>query len=105
MLLSSMEAFSGGHVPAFTSNKDFKLRIMATNWGFHGTTHEYCAKVKQEGYDGIECWWPLEKKSQDELFAALKEFDLDIGFLCGSGERDYKIHFDQFRNMVDAAAG
>ena len=51
-------------------NKNFELKILATNWGFNGTIDEYCAKVKKEGYDGIEIWWPAEKKDQDELFAA-----------------------------------
>lgn len=43
-------------------NKNFELKIMATNWGFPGAVEEYCEKVKKEGYDGIEIWWPGEKK-------------------------------------------
>ncbi|MBV9961317.1 MAG: sugar phosphate isomerase/epimerase, partial [Parafilimonas sp.] len=54
--------------------------ILATNWGFYGTIDEYCAKVKKDNYNGIEIWWPTEKKDQDELFAALKKFDLEVGF-------------------------
>ena len=65
---------------------------------------EYCAKVKKEGYDGIEIWWPLEKKDQDELFAALKKHDLEVGFLCAGSESNYQKHFDQFKKMIDAAA-
>ena len=65
-------------------NKNFELKILATNWGFQGTTDQFCAAAKKEGYDGIEIWWPGEKKDHDELFAALKKHSLEVGFLCGS---------------------
>lgn len=85
-------------------NKNFELKVLATNWGFTGTTSEFCSKVKQEGYDGIEIWWPSAKKDQDELFEALKKNNLDVGFLTGGQESHYQEHFNTFRNMVDAAA-
>jgi len=70
-LLLSLETFSASNKKNFTVNKNFQLKVLATNWGFNGTIDEYCAKVKQEGYDGIEIWWPTEKKEQDALFAAM----------------------------------
>ncbi|MEJ0081485.1 MAG: TIM barrel protein [Puia sp.] len=85
-------------------NNNFKLKVLATNWGFNGTLDAYCAKAKKEGYDGIEIWWPLEKKDQDELFATLKNHDLEVGFLCAGSDSNYKKHFDQFTQMIDAAA-
>lgn len=83
--------------------KDFQLKVFATNWGYHGTLDEYCAHAKKEGYDGIEVWWPLQKKDQDELFAVLKKHSLDVGFLCGSGDANYEKHLTQFKEMVSAA--
>ena len=84
-------------------SKDYELKIMATNWGFNGTTDEFCVKAKKEGYDGIEMWWPAENK-KDELFAALKKHRLEIGFLCGGWQNDPKEHLDYYKKMVDAAA-
>ena len=57
-------------------NKNFELKFLATNWGFNGAIDEYCAKVKKEGYDGIEIWWPMEKKEQDELFDGIKKISI-----------------------------
>lgn len=65
---------------------------------------EYCTKAKKDGYDGIEIWWPTDKKKQDELFDCLKRHQLDVGFLCGSGEKNYNEHLASFRKMIDAAA-
>jgi len=103
MLFSSLDSFAST-MPSQTDNKDFELKIMATNWGFPGTTDDFCAKAKKEGYDGIEIWWPMEQKGQDELFAALKKHNLDVGFLVGAYQTAYNEHLDFFKKMIDAAA-
>jgi len=86
-------------------NKDFELKIMATNWGFNGSQEEFCAKARKEGYDGIEAWWPSDKKGQDELFTALKNHGLQLGFLCGGWQNNPAEHFDFFKKAIDEAAG
>ena len=85
-------------------NKNFELKILATDWGFNGSLDTYCEKVKKEGYDGIEIWWPMEKKGQDELFAALKKHQLEVGFLCGASQSNWQQHLQSFKTMIDAAA-
>lgn len=103
-LMSSIESYASAHKPAFNMNKAFNLKVLGTNWGFHGTLDEFCAKVKKEGYDGIEMWWPGEKKEQDELFAALKKHGLEIGFLVGGHQSNFQEHLDTFKKMIDGAA-
>ncbi|HXB07838.1 MAG TPA: TIM barrel protein [Puia sp.] len=82
----------------------FELKIMATNWGFEGTLDAYCAKAKKEGYDGIEIWWPMESAGQKELFAALKDHGLEVGFLCAGHQAEYGPHLELFKHMTEAAA-
>lgn len=102
LLLSSLDSFAST-MPSNTNDKDFELKIMATNWGFPGTTDEFCAKAKKEGYDGIEIWWPMEQKGQEELFAALKKHNLEVSFLVGAYQTAYGEHLDYFKKMIDAA--
>ena len=85
-------------------NQNFELKILATNWGFHGTTDEYLSKVKSEGYDGIEIWWPTQKSMQDELFAGLKKYHLEVGFLCAGSQSNWQEHLSLFKEMTTAAA-
>lgn len=101
-MLSSLQAFSAPFPT--NSHADFKLKILATNWGFKGTIDEYCAKVKKEGYDGIEIWWPTEVLAQNELFASLKKYALEVGFLTAGSQSNYKEHFETFKKMINAAA-
>ncbi len=103
LFLSSLESWAADQ-PFFSMNNNSGLKIFATNWGFGGSMDEYAAKVKKEGYDGIEIWWPMETKSRDELFSALKKYNLEVGFLCGGNQKDFKAHLDQFKKMIDAAA-
>ncbi|MBC7827254.1 MAG: TIM barrel protein [Chitinophagaceae bacterium] len=104
LLLSLNETLASNPKPVFTMNKVFELKILATNWGFAGTLDEYCGKVKKDGYDGIETWWPGDKAKQDELFACLKKHQLDVGFLCGASQTNYQEHLDGFKKMINAAA-
>jgi sugar phosphate isomerase/epimerase len=103
-LFATLDAYSFTKPSSSIMNGNFELKIMATNWGFPGSLDAYCAKVKQAGYDGIEIWWPMEKKSQDELFGLLKKYQLEVGFLCAGSDGNYQKHFDQFTQMIDEAA-
>ena len=103
-LLTAFDKASTANAFINPQKNSMDLKILATNWGYKGSVDEFCARVKQEGYDGIEMWWPGEKKGQDELFAALKKHNLAIGFLCGSGEADYNKHLGLFKDAVNAAA-
>lgn len=102
LFLSSIDSLSLPK-PNISMNKNYELKIMATNWGFEGTTDQFCAKAKKEGYDGIEIWWPAENK-KDELFTALKNHGLEVGFLCGGWHNDPQEHLGYFKKMIDAAA-
>jgi hypothetical protein len=104
LLLSSLKTIASIK-PPLSMNQKFELKILATNWGFNGTLDEYCAKVKKEGYDGIEIWWPMEQKDQAILFDCLKKYQLEVGFLCGAYQPDFRQHLDYFQRMIDAAAG
>ena len=104
LLLSKLDAFAAENPPTVNETKNFELIILGTSWGFEGSVDELCAKAKKEGYNGIEMWWPMEQKKQEDLFAALKKHGLQIGFLCGGQQSDFKEHFDFFKKMIDAAA-
>ncbi len=76
LMLSSLDVFAS---PQSTRNMDtnFQLKVLATKWGFKGTIDEFCAKVKQDGYDGFEIQWPGEKKYQEEMFIGVISY---LGF-------------------------
>jgi sugar phosphate isomerase/epimerase len=105
LLLSSMESFANQPFAITETSKNYALKILATSWGFEGTMDNFCAKVKKEGYDGVELWWPTDnKKAQDDMFAALKKYDLEIGFLCGGSQSNPQEHLAFYKKMIDAAA-
>jgi len=105
MLLSSLDSIAAAYQPVFKKSAGFELKVLGTSWGFQGTTDAFCAKAKKEGYDGIEMWWPLNKKDQEDLFAALKNHQLEVGFLCAGSQSNAAEHLDAFKKMIDAAAG
>lgn len=103
-LLSSIETLAQEKLLVLSADPKFQLKIMATNWGWDGSLDAFCAAAKKEGYDGIEMWWPNETKDQKELFAALEKYDLEIGYLCGSGHKDPAVNLESFKKAINAAS-
>ena len=104
LLLSSITTLAGINPPKPVRNKNFELKLLATNWGFDGNVDAYCDKVKKAGYDGIEIWWPVEKAGQDEMFSALKKYNLEVGFLYGASQSKFSENLQDFKQMTNAAA-
>lgn len=103
-MANPLEPILSSPKPDFSMNKNFELKILATNWGFSGTMDQFCGAAKKEGYDGIEIWWPGSVKEQDELFTAVKKHSLDLGILLGGWQSDWKEHVDTFKKAVNEAA-
>ena len=82
----------------------FQVKILATDWGYPGTTDQYLTEAKKAGYDGIEAWWPKEKDAQTELFRLLKKHGMEVGFLCGAYSKDFREHLEIFQKMTNEAA-
>ncbi len=81
----------------------FTLKIMATSWGFNGDINSFCAKAKQEGYDGIEVWVPGDEKGRTVLAEAIQSSGLFLGLLCGGSDPVFAKHLDQFSIAINAA--
>jgi sugar phosphate isomerase/epimerase len=104
LFLSSLQTFSSTAKTNFTVNKNYELKILATDWGFDGSRDAFCAKIKKEGYDGMETGWPDDAKDREAMFAALKKYNLEVGFLCGTGGETPEEHLNNFKKLVNAAA-
>lgn len=103
-LLSSLETVAAAPLPYTKASKGYQLKILATNWGFDGSMDTFCAKVKKEGYDGIENWWPGTEKEQQEMFDAVKKHELDLAIIWGTDESSYSEHAVSFKKTLEAFA-
>ena len=81
----------------------YELIVLGTNWGFSGTIQEFCARIKADGFDGAEIWYPADEKGQQELQDAFKKNGLRFGILIGSGDANPKTNLDQFAQMLERA--
>jgi sugar phosphate isomerase/epimerase len=104
IFLRSLDAIAETAPVLLQGEKKLDLIVLATNWGFEGSLDAYGKKVKEAGYDGIEIWWPMEQKGQDELFQMLKKYSLKVGFLCGGYQSSAAEHYEVFKKMVTDAA-
>ncbi len=93
-------------LPAYqptTPNAKVPIKVLATNWGFPGTLDQFCAKAKAEGYDGVELWVPMDEGERDQLLKTVAKHGLEIGFLAGSGSKDFSEHYEAYIKAVELA--
>ena len=102
-MINPLEAFNTPlKIPAAAPG--FELFIFATNWGFNGSWDEFCSRIKKEGYDGAEIWYPAEEKLRKEFLATFQKYNLKFGLLFGGSDNDHQKHLQQFKSTLEAAA-
>lgn len=101
-LVNPLEAFS---IPlsSVSAQPGFELLILATNWGFDGSWDEFCSRIKRDGYDGAEVWYPVDEKPRTEFLAAIQKHNLKFAFLFGGSDYRYEDHLKQFRSALEDA--
>lgn len=87
------------------SQEKKQLQFFQTDWGRTTSWDAFCEKTKASGYDGLETWFPSDEKSQLELKAALKKYDLKVGFLNGTNkslpfEESLKAYTEHFKTLI-----
>ena len=102
-MINPLDAFNR---PLETSSSapGFELLIFATNWGFNGSWDDFCSRIKKDGYDGAEAWYPAEEKARKEFLEAFQKYQLKFGLLFGASDTDYQKHLQQFKSTLEAAA-
>jgi sugar phosphate isomerase/epimerase len=102
-LMNSLDIFATP-LSSIPAQDGFELLIFATNWGFTGSWDQFCAKIKQEGYDGAEAWYPEDEKQRHDFLSAFEKHNLKFGLLVGGNDSDPKKHLQQFTSSLDNAA-
>ena len=101
-LVSPLEAYSSP-LSSTAANPGFELLILATNWGFEGTWDEFCARIKRDGYDGAEVWYPIDEKQRREFLTAIEKYKLKFAFLFGGSNTRYEDHLREFKTSLEEA--
>lgn len=80
------------------------VRILATKWGNTDPIEDFCQKIKEVGYDGLEDWLPAQEEDRDRLLRSCEKHRLKFGLLVGASDSDYHKHLDRFTSDLEQAA-
>jgi len=100
ILLSFLVIFSLS--PIFAQQQ---LLFFQTDWGNELSIDEFLKRVKNDGYDGIETWFPYSEEAQKELKAGLEKYDLSVIFLHGTNkglpyEEALKVYEENLQQII-----
>jgi sugar phosphate isomerase/epimerase len=89
------------------SSDIFGIKFFCPRWGANDSWDDFCKRVKEAGYDGIESVHSLDPKLQKEELTALEKYELKIiGQYYQSFESNFDEHLKSFekhlRNLVSA---
>lgn len=103
LAMNPLEAFAS-KIDVDDEQEGYRLMVMATNWGFSGGWNLFADKIKEEGYDGAELWYPEDAAQRSEILEAFQNRGLAVGFLIGAHEQDYHTHLTHFKRSLHGAA-
>lgn len=101
-LVNPLEAFSSP-LTSDVAKPGFELIILATNWGFEGSWDEFFARIKRDGYDGAEIWYPVDEKQRKEFLEAVEKYKLKFAFLFGGSDSRYENNLKEFKTALEEA--
>jgi sugar phosphate isomerase/epimerase len=83
-----------------------QIKFFCPKWGSEiDSWDNFCKKVKDAGFDGVETPIPFDKAEQQVITAALKKYGLMlIGQYYQSFEKDLAIHKENFKKHLESMA-
>ncbi len=79
-----------------------QILFFCPRWGSeHLSWDNFCKKVSEEGYDGVEAGVPFEPELRNEMLTALKKYDLQlVGQYYQSFEKDFEEHKSSYEKHL-----
>lgn len=96
-------AFRSGASVRQAPGAGMEIVVLATNWGDPDSIEDFCRKIKGQGYDGLEVWYPTDADARSSLVDAASSNGLVFGLLAAGSDADFARHRDQFASSLDGA--
>ena len=64
-VFNSLETFATP-LAGVQKNAAYGLLIFATNWGYTGSWDTFASRIKKDGYDGAELWYPSDPAQRSQ---------------------------------------
>jgi sugar phosphate isomerase/epimerase len=92
-----------GQLATRPAGRGTDILILATNWGDRDSIEDFCRKIKDQGYDGLELWYPASEEARERLVNATREHGLVFGLLAAGSDADFPRHERQFASSLEGA--
>ena len=103
-LAATAVTFAMGEPIKLPRDKNKKVKIYATTWGNNLPINDFCKKVKEAGYDGLEHLLPETEKAQMEYINACKKNGLEYAFLILERGKSFDNHLYYFQKIASQIA-
>ncbi|WP_435748399.1 sugar phosphate isomerase/epimerase family protein [Microbacterium sp. PMB16] len=74
--------------------------VLMTDWVAPLPPAELFASAREQGYDGVEMWWPADPARQRDLRAVVERSDARVSLLATSGHSDPRTHIAELQRTL-----
>jgi hypothetical protein len=78
--------------------------VLMSDWVTPLPAPQLVASAREQGYDGVEAWWPAEEDAQRQLGAAVAAEEAQVSLLAGSAHPDPALHIVEIEQQLRAIA-
>lgn len=94
---------ASAQVDAQQSHPGSDISFFCTDWGRDVSWDEFCKRVREAGFDGVETWAPTDGGMQKEMMDAFDKHDLAYIFLCAGSGADFDTYLATYKQRLEQA--
>lgn len=104
LTLTAIAMGASVHVDAQQSHPGSDITFFCTDWGRDVSWDEFCKRVREAGFDGVETWAPTDGAMEKEMMDAFDKHDLAYIFLCAGSGADFDTYLATYKRRLEQAA-
>lgn len=87
-------------IVAQAQNSQLKIKFLCPRWGNTQPWDDFCKRVKEAGYDGVESSVTADAALRQEMLMALKKYKLDLVIQALPGAAEFTEHRRSYETML-----
>ena len=91
-------------VKAQQTPRSAKITYFCTDWARDVPWDDFCKRVADAGFDGVETWVPGDATGLHEMMEAFRKYNLAYIFLCSGPSSDFETYLESYRQGLERAA-
>ncbi|WP_257666814.1 sugar phosphate isomerase/epimerase family protein [Parapedobacter tibetensis] len=102
-LLLILSALVSSSAKAQQQKRSAGITYFCTDWGRDVSWDDFCKRIADAGFDGVETWVPADSATLQEMMDAFRHYNLAYIFLCRGSGPDFNTYLTAYKHQLERA--